>query len=211
MSKELEFSELLVAKLCHDMSGGVSAISHSIEFLDTPNMQAKARELLHSSSLEMIAKLRYYRYAYGISAQEGENDLTQIRTMVSDYFNSSKINLVWQQDAASGFIAITHKACKLLVNMVISAANTMIYGGDLHVELLNHNNKRTIKITAKSKNAVKPLPNFEAILKNHEEHSLDIHNVQIHLLARIAASINMPIISTMEDNCCTLVAVIDHV
>jgi|GEM_PF-2850921 len=206
MLKGLEFAELLTAKLCHDLSGGISAISLSVEFMDDPDMQAKARDLMNSSSIELMAKLRCYRYAYGMNSQDGETDLANIRSMVEDYFRTSRINLMWDQDCTASFIALTHKSCKVLVNMILTASSTMIYGGDLHVKLFNQDNKRIMKVIAEGKKAVKTLPEFEAILENQDNQAMNVNNIQIHLLAKTAYSIGMPITATITEDKCILLA-----
>jgi histidine phosphotransferase ChpT len=208
MSIVLEFSELLVIKLCHDLAGSITSVSHSVDFLEAedPALNAKALDLLKSSSVEVMAKLRYYRYAYGLSSQSGEADLDAIRSLIEQYFASTKIRLIWRQDYTAGFITMTHQACKLMVNMLLLVASTMIYGGELKLNLTKLGRNKVINVVGTSQRGVEIAPDMDPILFKHEDIAFKINNIQIHLLAKLASSLGLQLTGAVAQDTCQLTA-----
>lgn len=203
MSIELDFSELLIAKFCHDISGLVSAISHSTEFLDgfKQDTQLKAQDLLQTSSNELMAKLRCYRYSYGVGPQTGENEIRSVKEMLDASITSPRVKLNWKQD--HGVLALTHKTCKLLVNMVLVTVNALIYGGEIEISLNKDECTKKIKVTGNSNKEIKLDPNFKEIISQPDTVDLNIKNIQLQLMARLALSMGIKLNASATETSCS--------
>jgi histidine phosphotransferase ChpT len=180
----LKFNELLIAKLCHDLAGNISAISHAAEFINEGNivMQEKAIELLNKSSSDIMAKLRYFRYAYGVSSENYVDASASLKAISADYFTRDNITLLWDDNLQLISPSMAKKACKLVANILPITANQIIHGGDLSVQVEILDNSLQINITAEN-NKYKPLK----ISQNKEQLDyLDVYTIQKHLLKRYA-------------------------
>ncbi len=116
-----ELSELMIAKLIHDISGPVGAVSNGLEYLvgeDGP-IKEQAFALVRESSEQLMARVQFYRIAYGFIYQTTEVSISQLRQLSEHMYESSKVKLVWDNYAteASG-IPLSNKLGKLLLNML---------------------------------------------------------------------------------------------
>lgn len=66
MSYESVFRKALVTRLCHDLAGGVSAVSNCLSLMIEPEVYDKETlELADSSAQMLFARLRFFRAAFG--------------------------------------------------------------------------------------------------------------------------------------------------
>lgn len=167
MIPHLKLAELLCTRLCHDLTGPIGAIANGTEFLngeDGAKMQDMAVELINSSAAQAVARLQFYRRAYGRINDEGEANLDSLRKIVNDFFVGGKITLDWP-DAhthASG-VAISYKMSRLLINLLIIASAALLRGGTIAIRLEPENNMKMVKLIATGK-SVKWDPEIETML-----------------------------------------------
>ena len=94
MSKILDFSEMLLTKLCHDLAGALGAVDNGIEFLEmnaNPDLKEKAMELVKDNSQEAVTKLKFYRFLYGVSKSDGEVDFKEVKILADNYFKITNL------------------------------------------------------------------------------------------------------------------------
>lgn len=67
---DLRVSELLMARLCHDLAGPIAAIGNGAELLDDddPDFARQAATLIGDSAATASKRLQLFRFAYGFSA-----------------------------------------------------------------------------------------------------------------------------------------------
>lgn len=203
MSKVLEFAELLLTKFCHDIANNIGAINNGIEFLSEGNddaIKSKALAIIHTNGAEVASKLIFFRYIYGVVKSEGEVDINELKTLANDYFNGSKITIHWNNyDSEHGVVQVTGKGGKLLLNMIYLAAATLIVGGDINVDLSRTEHSKKIVITAAGER-LKITDEIRVIIQNKELMDIKPSNVQVHLTAKIAASLNVVIGCEYDEN-----------
>ncbi len=209
MSKILEFSELLMTRFSHDIAGCIGAVNNGIEFLEDPdskNIKEKAMELISSNGKEAAAKLKFFRYVYGMSSGFGEADLSEIKILLKDFFLGSNIQINWiSSNKMDEFTQLTHKASKLLLNMVYTAATVLISGGIIEISISKLSSGKLLIVKAKGP-IIKNVDDITHILNNHEMRDIKLNNVQIHLTAKIATSLNVVIKSDYSSEALTLSA-----
>lgn len=155
MVPQLKLAEILCTRLCHDLTGPIGAIANGTEFLngdEGTKMQDAAVELINSSAAQAVSRLQFYRRAYGRINDDGEANLDSLRKVISDFFQGGKTVLDWP-DAythASG-VAISYKMGRLLINLVIIGAATLLRGGTVAIRLESDATSKTVKITATGK------------------------------------------------------------
>lgn len=138
MPKQLIMAELLCTRLCHDLTGPIGAVNNGAEFLAEEgfNMQGQAVELITSSAFSAVTRLQFYRMAYGKMRDHGEASLADKQKLASEFFSDSKITLDWPDSHtdASG-ISISLKMARLIYNLMIVAASTLVRGGTISVRI----------------------------------------------------------------------------
>ena len=128
-------TELLCARLCHDLISPVGAVNTGLELLDEIGEDAEAMELVRTSAAAAGNKLRFFRIAYGlaggglagVSLSEGAAAATAVETQ--------RIRLDWTEEHRPGAPAPAAGSVKLLLNMVLLASECLPRGGSLAVRV----------------------------------------------------------------------------
>lgn len=194
MSKILDFSELLITKFCHDLAGVIGAVDNGVEFLEemaSEETRKKALELLAYSSSEAVSKLKFFRYIYGMSSNVGETDLSDIKTLVSNYYEKSKHKFHWKQGSHdAGVVQLTSRASKLLCNIIYLLSEAMITAGEISIEINVKGTTKEFSVIGKSQK-FKDIKAITQILSSHELRDISLESVQIHLTSKIATSLDV--------------------
>lgn len=138
MIAETKLAEMLCTRLCHDLTGPIGAVNNGAEFLDDEgfDMQNQAVQLIVSSAHEAVNRLMFYRQAYGRVSDSGEASLEEKKKLALDFFHGSKIKLDWPDSHTDACgISISQKMSRLILNLLVITAATMIRGGTLSVRI----------------------------------------------------------------------------
>lgn len=144
-------AEMLCTRLCHDLTGPIGALANGAEFLadDDFSMQGQAVELISQSAEQAVNRLQFYRTAYGRVNNSGEAVLSDTKQLINDFFKGGKISLDWpdsQTDALD--ISISRKMARLIQNMVIIAAGTLIRGGIVSIRIEKEGANKKVTVAA---------------------------------------------------------------
>ena len=182
----MEFTELLCAKFCHDLAGPVGAVNNGIDFLnyDDKQMQERAIELIEMSSKQAINRLTFLRQAYGFLQDSSETGISNIRTLVTNFFYKSKVNVNFFID--KDIEKVDRNILKLILNLTIIASTAIMYNG----LLVTHDKTNNLSVSVEGiGNTNKIEPEVLSILdgKNTE---ITTRNVQCIYTKNIANAIN---------------------
>ena len=132
MAADLDFASTLASRLCHDLLSPIGAFSNGLELLageTDAEMRARCMELLDESAKSSVAKLRYFRLAFGMAGGYGDTvDLTEARGIVDDLFGS-RTRVQWMTDGDQ----LPKPALRLLLNLVLVAGDALVRGGELTI------------------------------------------------------------------------------
>ena len=120
MDIDLKVAQLLVSRVCHDLAGGVSALSTGAELLTEEEgvPAADALNLIASSAQQTAQRLQFLRVAFGLGGGEGGTiTVAELRKLASEYLEGGRLSLAWDGD--DGRMALG--AGKLLLNMILIA------------------------------------------------------------------------------------------
>ena len=130
----LEFASLLCSRLCHDLMSPVGALNNGIELLadeQDPDMRDRCLELLSDSARVTASKLKFFRLAFGAGGGFGETvDSGDARAALEGLLGpDGRIELGWMV----GEERMSKGAIKLLLNLALIAADSLVRGGRLDV------------------------------------------------------------------------------
>ena len=133
---DMRVTEMLASRLCHDLVGPIGAVNNGLELMadEDLGMSDDALELSAKSARQAANILQYYRLAYGMAGARIGADLGDLRELAAEFLATSKATLDWtirrpHDDAPEGL-------GKLLLNMLVLAAEALPRGGTLTVAVL---------------------------------------------------------------------------
>src|SRR5215467_5810110 len=127
MMIDLRVSELLVARLCHDLAGPIAAIGNGAELLedDDPDFARQARTLIGDSAGTAAKRLQLFRFAYGFNV--GALVSPPPYLLVSEYLSGGQIACDYTE-AVRGFDPVWQR---LGCTLIMIAAEALPRGGKL--------------------------------------------------------------------------------
>jgi histidine phosphotransferase ChpT len=130
----LEFASLLCSRLCHDLMSPVGALNNGIELLadeQDPDMRDRCLELLSDSARVTANKLKFFRLAFGAAGGFADTiDSGDARAALEGLLGpDGRIELCWMV----GEEKLSKGAIKLLLNLALIAADSLVRGGRLDV------------------------------------------------------------------------------
>lgn len=145
-SSTLDFTQMLMTKFCHDITGPIGAVNNGVELmLEDVSMREAGMELITGSAEQAIARVQFYRFAYGILKSNGYADMPEKRALAEGIYKDSRMTLNWHDP----HVPMTQKQCQLLFNMLLIASASLIRGGILDIYTHEGAEKaRTITIKA---------------------------------------------------------------
>lgn len=130
----VDLASLLCSRLCHDLLSPVGALNNGLELLadeTDPKMRERCMELLADSARVSANKLKFFRLAFGAGGGFGDKidarDVeAAVRGLVAD---NKRVELGWYVEEP----ALSKPAAKVLLNLVLLAADALVRGGHLDV------------------------------------------------------------------------------
>ncbi len=200
--QEMRFAELLCTRLCHDLTGPIGALANGAEFLSEEGfeMQGQAIELIASSAAQAVARLQFYRRAYGRINESGEASLSELKALVEDFVAGSKINIDWPDTHTdSAGISVSYKMGRLLINLVLISVGSLLRGGTITVRLACVDNTKEIRISATGSSVKWDKALEDVLKKNVDLESLSPKTIQAELTRSLADELNCSLSWNIEE------------
>jgi len=179
-------SALLIARLCHELAGPVSAVVNGVELMseDDPDFVADAVRLVGTSARTASQRLQFFRFAYGPLPGEGASP--QIgRELAQKYLETGNTRCDWPADETRP-LAWQRLACVL----VALAAEALPRGGTVSVRshgagMVVEADGDTVRLAPEARKGLSADPAIE---------DLTARGVHAHLCRRFAADLNLRIV-----------------
>ena len=131
-SNDWRVAELLCSKLCHDLISPVGAVNNGLELLgEDRSMWDEAVALIGQSGKQAAARLSFFRVAFGGAGQGESIAAEDAARLAEDFFAGSKITLAWTSPVPMPANVMPRSRAKLLLNLVLLAAETLPRGGEV--------------------------------------------------------------------------------
>ncbi len=187
---EIEFSALMVSRVCHDLVGPMGAVINGLEVLEDerdPAMREDAIKLISSSATQALARIQFMRIAFGAAGSAGaELDLGEIGRLIAGLLEGGKVKLEWQAPPAYW----PKDWAKLLMNAALLGADSLPRGGTVMVTAGEDAKAPTFKVVATGMVA-RLSEDVAQILKGEQvQGPVDARAIQPHLTHRLARTVN---------------------
>jgi histidine phosphotransferase ChpT len=195
----LALSQLLITRLCHDITGPIGAINNGMEVLaEDPSMKAQAMELIAGSAAQAGARIQFYRYLFGMLKGAGIVDMNDKKELIAAFYHGSRIEILWESCPD----VMTQAECQIFCNMLLIAGSTLMRGGVVTVnmtadgealkEMHLHAEGATIKLDEELRDG----------LLNADAHTPTTKSVQAYYTALLAAEQGGTIAMQADDTGC---------
>src|ERR1700735_2874549 len=187
---EIEFSALMVSRVCHDLVGPLGAVVNGLEVLEDERdaaMREDAIRLVSSSANQALARIQFMRIAFGAAGSAGaELDLGEIGRLVQGLLEGGKVKLEWNVPQAYW----AKDWAKLLMNATLLAADCLPRGGLVKVDAGPDPALPTFKIIASRMNARIPEDVGRSLRGESQPEGLDARGIQPFLTHRLSRTVN---------------------
>jgi len=188
MSKIIELSQALNAKLCHDLAGSIGTVDNCLSLIDNDNKEIgkQAKELAIIESANLVKRIKFFRTIYGLSEGEDKLSLVTLSKLLQDFFADTKIKFSIKYDP--GVIYMNFLTAKAVVCLAVIAGNAAISGGKV-VVFIPEADEVPITIKATGKNIVVKEDSLN-ILKGDSGIPIAVSNCREHYVNSICTNGN---------------------
>jgi histidine phosphotransferase ChpT len=193
----LDLAALLCSRVCHDLISPVGAIVNGLEVLAEDNDEATkefAREVIAKSAATASAKLQFCRIAFGAAGSAGAQiDIGDAEKIARGFMEDDKTKLAWNLPR----LLLAKNRVKLLLNMLLIAAQAIPRGGQLTVDPIGDGDAMGFKVSAAGVNAKVP-PGVAPLLAGETDEALDAHRIQPFYAGLLARSCGLTAAAVMD-------------
>ena len=182
---ELKTAQLLVSRICHDLAGGISALSTGAELLAEEGgmPDEEALDLIASSARQSTRRLQFLRVAFGQGGGEDDSiSLANLRGLTHGHLEGGRVALDWEQDNER----ISIGAGKLLLNLCLIGSEALPRGGILLVNSGHVDGRLGFAVSAQGDGARLTPEVQQALSVNVDAHDLTSRTVNAHFTAVLA-------------------------
>jgi histidine phosphotransferase ChpT len=128
---DMRILELLMARLCHELSGPMAAVGNGVELLgdDDPDFVRDALALVADSARRATNRLQFYRFSYGFGGNAGIAGPAPFE-LAARFFEGTPIVC----DYTEGIRALPLDQQKLGCNLLLVGAEALARGGRLALD-----------------------------------------------------------------------------
>ncbi len=204
MEDIFELSELLMSRLCHDLAGPVGAINNGVELLKDPNpaFHTESINLIEISAKEAVARLLYFRQAYGHNKNQSGISLGAIKDLVKNFYINKNLTFSWPEahGDSDSMQLIKVEMVRLLLNMILIVSFSLIHGGNITIKIKTNKNDFGLKVRGEGKAAKVQEYIKKGLVSDSKETVMDSKNVQAYLTNMLAIKIGKKLTLDIGDS-----------
>lgn len=194
----LDLAALLCSRVCHDLISPVGAIINGLEVMEDGNDEETAKfamDLIKKSAKTASAKLQFCRLAFGAAGSSGAQiDTGDAEKVTRGLMEDDKTKLVWNLPR----VLLAKNRVKLLLNMMLLAAQAIPRGGELKVDPVGEGDAIGFKVSAAGMNAKVPQAIPPLLAGGSAEHPVDAHAIQPFYTGLLAKTCGLGIDMTTD-------------
>ena len=143
----LDLAALLCSRVCHDLISPIGAVTNGIELIEEEGgkIAADALDLAGRSARQASRLLQFYRIAFGLGGSFSGSRLAEVRDLAEGFLSGSRHRLDWPGSAED---PLPSGLGKLILNMVLVAADCLPRGGRIGVAMQGSEGWTAAAVTA---------------------------------------------------------------
>jgi len=153
----LDLAALLCSRVCHDLISPVGAIANGLEVMEEGKDEETSKfamDLIKKSARTASAKLQFCRIAFGAAGSAGAQiDTGDAEKVTRGLMEDEKTRVSWNLPR----VLLAKNRVKLLLNMMLLAAQAIPRGGQLTVDPVGEGDTVGFKVTSTGTNAKVPI------------------------------------------------------
>lgn len=174
----LDLAALLCSRVCHDLISPVGAIMNGLEVMEDGKDEETSKfamDLIKKSAGTASAKLQFCRLAFGAAGSAGAQiDTGDAEKVTRGLMEDDKTKVSWHLPR----VLMAKNRVKLLLNMMLLAAQSIPRGGELAVHPIGEGDAMSFRVTVTGTN-VKVGPAIPGLLAGEPaDHAVDAHAIQ---------------------------------
>jgi histidine phosphotransferase ChpT len=174
----LDLAALLCSRVCHDLISPVGAIANGLEVMEEGKDEETSKfamELIKKSARTASAKLQFCRLAFGAAGSAGAQiDTGDAEKVTRGLMEDEKTKVAWNLPR----VLMAKNRVKLLLNMMLLAAQAIPRGGQLTVDPVGDGDSIGFKVSAAGVNAKVPASIPPLLAGGSAGHPVDAHAIQ---------------------------------
>ena len=202
----LDLAALLCSRVCHDLISPVGAIMNGLEVMEDDKDEETARfalELIKKSARTASAKLQFCRLAFGAAGSAGAQiDTGDAENVSRGLLEDDKTKLQWNLPRAY----LAKNRVKLLLNMLLLAAQAIPRGGVLTVDPVGEGDAIGFTVTAAGTNAKVPASIPPLLAGGEAGQAVDAHAIQPFYTGLLASQCGLAVTMALEGEAAVVTA-----
>jgi histidine phosphotransferase ChpT len=195
----LDLAALLCSRVCHDLISPVGAIMNGLEVMEEDKDEETSRfamDLIKKSARTASAKLQFCRLAFGAAGSVGAQiDTGDAEKVTRGLMEDEKTKLSWNLPR----VLMAKNRVKLLLNMMLLAAQAIPRGGQLTVDSIGEGEAIGFRVAATGFNAKVPQAIPPLLAGSPPDHAVDAHAIQPFYTGLLAKNCGLAVDMALED------------
>src|ERR1043165_2420911 len=194
----LDLAALLCSRVCHDLISPVGAIMNGLEVMEEGKDEETnqfAMGLIKKRAKAASAKLQFCRLAFGAAGSAGAQiDTGDAEKVTRGLMDDDKTKLAWNLPR----VLLAKNRVKLLLNMMLLAAQAIPRGGQLTVNPVGEGDKMAFRVSITGTNAKIPQAIPSLLAATPSDHAIDAHAIQPFYTAMLAKNCGLSVSTAPE-------------
>ena len=194
----LDLAALLCSRVCHDLISPVGAIANGLEVMEEGKDEETSKfamELIKTSARTASAKLQFCRIAFGAAGSAGAQiDTGDAEKVTRGLMEDEKTKIAWNLPR----VLLAKNRVKLLLNMLLLAAQAIPRGGQLTVDPVGQGDGVGFRVSVTGTNAKVPQAIPGLLSATPGEHAIDAHAIQPFYTGMLAKNCGLSVSMAVE-------------
>ena len=202
----LDLAALLCSRVCHDLISPVGAIMNGLEVMEDGKDEETSKfamDLIKKSAKTASAKLQFCRLAFGAAGSAGAQiDTGDAEKVARGLIEDDKTKIGWNLPR----ILLAKNRVKLVLNMLLLAAQAIPRGGQLTVDPVGEGDGLGFRISVTGLNAKIPQSIPPLLAAAPSDHAIDAHAIQPFYTGMLAKTCGLSVSMAPEGDAIVVAA-----
>jgi histidine phosphotransferase ChpT len=188
-------AQLLCSRLCHDLAGPAGAVTTGLELVEEgADEGGEAMDLVARSSKQVIARLNFFRIAFGTVGATSALTLGELRDLADGHLAGSLVKLDWPDDEGP---APSHRVgppgAMLILSLVLLGVETLPRGGSLQLRFADLGADVGLAMSARGRGAALKPEQRDALMLEADVDALTARSVPAYCVGSITRDLGIAI------------------